>query len=579
MVVRLLVTFLFLYFCTDAIAHRGNRNTSSKFVTLPEHGTLKASISKTAWSKLLIYQFLGVRYAESPSGTRRFKSPVPVQPWNGIRDASKFGRKCPTLRDLSSMTEEYRNAEDHEDCLNMAIYSPNLAGSLPVMVYVHGGSFYLQSAIEYPPNYLLQSDIVLVVVQYRLDALGFLSTNSKEIPGNAALMDVQLALNFVKKNIKYFGGNPNNVTLFGQSAGAVIVSTLSISPAMPDDLFHRAIIQSGSIFSQWGTTANPVGDARNIAKFAGLNSTQSLSSLNNCFLNMSLFDLLNAVDKYQKDLSGGPLKLGARSISIGGPSNYLPDLPQKIVSSPQYNKSVPMIVGTTKDDGSYLATIVYQVLQSHTSPEKLPIVSTIMQMMCTFLNVGGKCEKLKSVISETFWTPEEVVSNDFSKIATGLIDMLGMFFFKIPAMQMALTNSKSNETNTFLYTFDYEGQNTRFGYGEDTSQYPFKGGVTHSNENIYIFPYPSDVANLNTDDALMSHELLNLWTSFAANGRPHMAATFHWPPVNSDKFGPYARINKKVTIEQDYPNEFVRNISEKRQINVWPLLKILSDFK
>lgn len=167
------------------------------------------------------------------------------------------------------------------------------------MVFVHGGSFYLQNELEFPPNYFLERDIILVVVQYRLDALGFLSTNSDEIPGNAGLMDVQQALNFVKENIAHFGGNPYSVTLFGQSAGAAMVSALTISPVVPRNLFHRAIIQSGSIFARWSFTTDPVKDARDIAESAGLKSNQSIASLNKAFMKMDVFDLLSAVDKYQ----------------------------------------------------------------------------------------------------------------------------------------------------------------------------------------------------------------------------------------------------------------------------------------
>lgn len=167
------------------------------------------------------------------------------------------------------------------------------------MVFVHGGSFSSGSAVDYPPNYLLERDIVLVVIQYRLDALGFLSTNSEDIPGNAALLDIQLALTFVKENIAHFGGNPYSVTLFGQSAGAVMVSALTISPAVPKNLFHQVIIQSGSIFSKWSFTTDPVNDARDVAEEAGLNSNQSISSLNKAFMKMSVFDLLKAVDQYQ----------------------------------------------------------------------------------------------------------------------------------------------------------------------------------------------------------------------------------------------------------------------------------------
>lgn len=190
--------------------------------------------------------------------------------------------------------------------------------SLPVMVYIHGGGFSLHSAFEFPPNYLMERDIVLVVIQYRLDILGmadmqmvsnrfltifsnlgFLSTNSKDIPGNAGLMDSIQALQFIKENVKHFGGDLNKITIFGQSSGAAMVSALVISPTVPQNLFHKAIIQSGSIFAKWAYTTDPVTDARNIAQAAGLNPNLSLSSLNRAFMTMSVYELLKAVDKYQ----------------------------------------------------------------------------------------------------------------------------------------------------------------------------------------------------------------------------------------------------------------------------------------
>lgn len=102
--------------------------------------------------------------------------------------------------------------------------------SRAVMLFVHGGSFFVGSARDSPPEFLMEKDIVFVSTQYRLGPLGFLSTMSNEIPGNAALLDVVAALEFIQKYIQYFGGNPNNVTIFGQSAGAAIVSTLLYSP-------------------------------------------------------------------------------------------------------------------------------------------------------------------------------------------------------------------------------------------------------------------------------------------------------------------------------------------------------------
>lgn len=193
------------------------------------------------------------------------------------------------------------------------------------MVYIHGGGFVSNNADQYPPNYLMERDIILVVIQYRLSALGnffieihvqkshksnkndffhfcsgFMSTNSREIPGNAGLMDAIQALKFINENIVHFGGDPNRITVFGQSSGAIMVSALVISPAVPQDLFQRAIIQSGSIFANWAYSKDPINDARNLAEAAGLNRNQSIAALNRSFMSMSVINLLQAV--YQSDV-------------------------------------------------------------------------------------------------------------------------------------------------------------------------------------------------------------------------------------------------------------------------------------
>ncbi|XP_059608245.1 carboxylesterase 3A-like, partial [Phlebotomus argentipes] len=134
---------------------------------------------------------------------------------------------------------------DAEDCLTLNVYTKNLSGRLPVIVYIHGGAFVMGSAHSYPPGYLLEKDIVLVVVQYRLGPLGFLSMKSENLPGNAAIFDVILALEWVQAHISSFGGDPNRVTLMGQSAGAGLINALAYSPVVDERLYHQVIVQSG----------------------------------------------------------------------------------------------------------------------------------------------------------------------------------------------------------------------------------------------------------------------------------------------------------------------------------------------
>lgn len=131
----------------------------------------------------------------------------------------------------------------------------------------------------------------------KLINLGFLSTDSEDIPGNAGLMDSIQAFKFIKENIEHFGGDPKQITAFGQSSGAVLVSALVLSPAVPNDLFQRAIIQSGSLFANWAYSSDLVKDARTIALAAAVNSIQSTASLNKAFKKLKVSRLLTAADR------------------------------------------------------------------------------------------------------------------------------------------------------------------------------------------------------------------------------------------------------------------------------------------
>lgn len=221
---------------------------------------------------------------------------------------------------------------DIEDCLNMNIFTParppyhhtNLP-EFPVLFFVHGGSFSTGSNAELPAAYMLEHNIVLVVPNYRLDALGntgtftfshqscesmfnffvcyclylgFLSTQTADIPGNAGMLDILLALKWVKNNIKHFGGNPNKITVAGQSSGGVLISSLLLSPLVPSNLFQQMIIHSGSIFAPWSWSLDPIANAKDIAAHANLPENATILEINAAFMKMDVYDLLNATNEH-----------------------------------------------------------------------------------------------------------------------------------------------------------------------------------------------------------------------------------------------------------------------------------------
>lgn len=212
---------------------------------------------------------------------------MPAKPWDGVMDATKHGRPGVMLKNIRKLPDDQIN-ESLEDCLNLSVYTNDTSGKKPVMVYIHGGAFFDGCSADYPPNYLLEKDVVLVVPQYRLGPLGFISTMTEEVPGNAALKDVVLALEWVKKNIASFGGDPDQITAVGQSAGAGLLSTLLYCPSVSEDLFQKMILQSGSPFASWIFNNTQEKCAREIVAHAGGDHKQPLEKLNQTLMEMDV---------------------------------------------------------------------------------------------------------------------------------------------------------------------------------------------------------------------------------------------------------------------------------------------------
>ncbi|WP_170984216.1 carboxylesterase/lipase family protein [Rhodoligotrophos defluvii] len=185
--------------------------------------------------------YLGIPYAQSPAGSNRWKPPVPATPAAGVISATEFGPACPQKRGPASPYNQ------SEDCLSLNIWAPDRAERRPVMVFIHGGAFVegTSAALLYQgQNIAARGDVVLVSINYRLGALGFLS-GVEGLTGNYGFLDQQQALRWVRDNIAQFGGDPGNVTLFGESAGAISIG-LHLSAPDSQPLFHAAIMQSNT---------------------------------------------------------------------------------------------------------------------------------------------------------------------------------------------------------------------------------------------------------------------------------------------------------------------------------------------
>lgn len=193
-----------------------------------------------------VARFLGIPYAAAPFGAHRFAAPAPVAPWDGVRDAVAFGPTAPKLPYPAPLSDYLGDTSiDGDGCLNLNVWTPDTAGdALPVMVWVHGGSLRNGSSSQpvYDGRAFARDGVVLVSVNYRLGVEGF--GHFPDAPANRGLLDVVAALQWVRREIAAFGGDPDRVTVAGQSAGANIVAALLGSPPARG-LFRRAVLQSG----------------------------------------------------------------------------------------------------------------------------------------------------------------------------------------------------------------------------------------------------------------------------------------------------------------------------------------------
>ena len=222
-------------------------------------------------NQMKVERYHGIPYAEPPVGKLRFQYPVPKAPFTSPYEATEHGNLCYQLNMFPLEGAVYS-----EDCLFLNIYAPVIRSKpTPVMVWIHGGGFSTGSSNFYITDTLSAfGEVVVVTINYRLTLFGFLSTGDENAPGNVGLMDQHLAIKWVNENIEAFGGDPEKVTIFGESAGGMSVAYQSLFPEN-EGLFQRAIAQSGSLW--WTPIVGPQNDAERLGKLVGCEQQESLS--------------------------------------------------------------------------------------------------------------------------------------------------------------------------------------------------------------------------------------------------------------------------------------------------------------
>ena len=308
-------------------------------VTVPGVGKIQGSTRPTQFTGRDSHHFLGIPFGETTAGEFRFAPPRPKAPLNDGNDAYDasylsymagwWNHICaqpgPGITGLKASADPLMAlwAAEHpeevralptgpmigsEDCLHLAVYTPELPSAesdpkLPVMIYIHGGAFMQGGYVGAGPGKLLERDMVLVAMQYRMGPLGFMCLPDDEIAGNMGLLDQQLALQWVHDHISYFGGDPDRVTIMGESAGSASVTYHMLSD-LSQPLFNQAIAESGSALSSWAFDTEPEKHAKEIV--AGLSCpTDNIADMRNCLkYETSAKDLVVAHKNYYVSTAG-----------------------------------------------------------------------------------------------------------------------------------------------------------------------------------------------------------------------------------------------------------------------------------
>lgn len=302
--------------------------------------------------------FKGIPYAKPPVGNLRFRPPQKLKAWDGVLEAFKFSCKCPQDmpgEEVFYHKEFYSNkeflVENSEDCLYLNIWTPEVSETekLPVAFWIHGGGFGggYGSEIEFDGAEYCKKGVILVTINYRVGPLGFLvhpwleEEDESGRAGNYGILDQIAALEWVYENIEFFGGDKNNITVFGQSAGAASTQIL-VSSDLTEGKINRAIMQSGGGFNNILHEGNTLERAReNGLWFVGLTGAQSLDELRA----LSADDIIKANRKmmegvWEKAVSGGKHELPF----FPHPDNYI------FREGLDTTKKIPFILGTTKND-------------------------------------------------------------------------------------------------------------------------------------------------------------------------------------------------------------------------------------
>jgi para-nitrobenzyl esterase len=469
--------------------------------TLPlEVQTAEGPVRGTADATLGARTFLGIPYVAPPTGVRRWKRPMPVTPWSETRDATAFSKVCPQPHWLGL------TSETDEDCLTLNVFTSATitrgAKPMPVMVWIHPGGFTTGSSIDFIDGGALSvaTGAMIVTFNYRLGVLGFLAHPT--VGANFGLWDQKAALEWVQRNASAFGGDPRNVTLFGQSAGAQSVGFLATAPGMvAQGLFHRAILESGipGNFVLPDLTQG-TKEAADLARAVGCATGE--------------FDCLRAKPA---DALVGALKYAAGAQPVGGFSQgsaefkfWFPTVDGMMVSPSPTSAfqdgtaaQVPYLIGTMKAEGAtFHHGLLFGDKPLTSGDQYLPALQAWLG------DANGTKVAQRYPLSAFGGDPNQAFAR---------IDTLSSFVCPARAMARAVRDAG---LATYVYSFARAPEGGLGGLV----------GAGHAMDLIFLFDMNSPIYGAAGDDARgLVEAMRGYWGSFARTGAPSYESAPGWP--------------------------------------------------
>nr|XP_034826278.1 venom carboxylesterase-6-like isoform X1 [Maniola hyperantus] len=494
--------------------------------------------------------YRGIRYAEPPVGNLRFQPPKPILSYKSAVDASEDGPACPQPTDPDYYIDE--------DCLTINVYTPlkkNRSKPLPVIFYIHAGGYYSVTGRSdlAGPHYLLDRDIVLVTINYRLGSLGFLSTGDEVAPGNNGLKDQVAALKWVQRNIASFGGDPKSVTIAGCSVGSMSVMLHMISP-MSKGLFHRGISISGSPIFAFPSPDNLYHLAEKQARLLDC-PTDNSKVIVDCLKTKGWRELGDSLDGFS-EFAYDPIMIWWPVVEKDyGQERFLTMEPLDAIRQGKMH-AVPHIISQTTDEFFWKA---FTILENQTLTDQMNAEWDRIAPI-TFIMPRENPRRATQKLFTEYLHNRPLQNDSESAKNLGLLYTDGVESF--PVHRMANVMCRHSPHPVWYYEFSYIGAHSH--YRDPETNKPV--GAAHHDDLIYLFGL-SAFPNIATEgrDAILVDRMTAIWYNFARYGDPNPRGDLpeleglQWPAMKPED-RKYLRIADNLTVHT--------NLKEDR-IKIW----------